>query len=581
MRTESFSRSGWPWKTYIAVLTLGMAVILAHLVYLQVIRGDYYARLSESNHIRVIERPAPRGVILDRAGRVLADSRTVFMVSVVPAEFDPADTGLLGSLLGLEDAEVASAIERASQSSPYIPFAIKTGLTVEEVAGLADNIHRLGGVILDAVPQRRYRMGRAFCHLLGYVGPSQDLAGRGRTVGRAGLEEVFDSQLTGAPGYRREIVDAYGRIVEEFGNPEDRLPVPGDSLRLAADAVLQQLAADRLEQTGHPGAMVVLNWRTGDALCIASEPTFPPNRLNRGISASGWDSLAGSAEKPLLSRAWAASYPPASTFKLVTAAYLLESGLMDADYLPDPCYGSYHLGGTDFGCWTSHGRLEVVDALAYSCNIFFYQAVQLGTVDGLAEFARSMGLGREVTGLLPGERSGLVPDAEELNRRYGPDGWGRGNLLNLAVGQGELLATPLQVAMLAGRIAGGGGMPPVRIVMSADTALAGPMFPDSALAGSTMEILESGMRRAVADPEGTLHGAMGRLPWEVYAKSGTAEVPGEPHSWVMGFVREPRPLAFAVVVENAGTGGGSAARVASEVLAEYLESGARQDEGAR
>jgi len=570
MRTESFSRSGWPWKTYMTVLTLGVAVILARLVYLQVIRGDYYARLSERNHIRVIERPAPRGVILDREGRVLADSRTVFMVSVVPAEFDSADVRLLGRLLDMEPARVEAEVQRARSSSSYIPCAISTGLTVEEVAGLADNIHRLGGVILDAVPQRRYSMGRTLCHLLGHVGPSQEGGGGGRTAGRAGLEAVFDTRLQGTPGYRREIVDAYGRVVEEFGDPGDKLPVPGDSLRLAVDASLQQLAVDRLEVSGRPGAMVVLDWRTGDALCLASWPTFPPNRLSRGITEAGWDSLAGSADNPMLSRAWAACYPPASTFKLVTAAYLLERGLMGPDYLPDPCYGTYRLGGTEFGCWTSHGRLDVVDALAYSCNVFFYQAVQLGSVDGLAEFAGSMGLGRRVTQVLRGERAGLVPDAAELDRMYGSDGWGRGNLLNLGVGQGELLVTPLQMAVLAGRIAGGGTMPPVRVVLSADTAISRPRVPAAGLSDSTMQVLVAGMRRAVTYRDGTLHRAMGDLPWAVYGKSGTAEVPGEPHSWVIGFLREPRPLAFAVVVENAGSGGGAAAGVAAGVLRRYL-----------
>jgi len=573
MRTESFSGSGWPWKTYTAVLALGIAVILARLVYLQVIRGDYYARLSERNHIRVIERPAPRGVILDRKGRVLADNRAVFMVSVVPAEFDSANARLLGSLLHIEPAEVTAEIRRASRTSPYIPCAICTGLAVEEVAGLADNIHRLGGVILDAVPQRRYSMGRTFCHLLGHVGPSQESGGEGRTVGRAGLEEVFDMHLRGTPGYRREIVDAYGRVVEEFGDPGDRLPVPGDSLRLALDASLQQLAVDRLEMSGRPGAMVVLDWRSGDALCLASWPTFPANRLSSGITEAGWDSLAGSADKPMLSRAWAACYPPASTFKLVTAAYLLERGLMEPDYLPDPCYGTYRLGGTEFGCWTSHGRLDVVDALAYSCNVFFYQAVQLGSVDGLAEFAGTMGLGRRVTRVLSGERAGLVPDAAKLDRMYGADGWGRGNLLNLGVGQGELLVTPLQMAALAGRIAGGGSMPSVRVVLSADTVLSRSLVPGTGLSDVTMQALSSGMRRAVTDRNGTLHRAMDDLPWDVYGKTGTAEVPGEPHSWVIGFLREPRPLAFAVVVENAGSGGGVAAEVAADVLRRYLTSG--------
>jgi penicillin-binding protein 2 len=555
------------------LLTLGMAAIVARLVYLQVIRGEYFARLSERNHVRVIDRPAPRGVITDRNGFVLADSRAAFMVSVVPAEFDTSDTGMLAGLLGRRADTLAAELERAGDASPYIPFTVASGLSVEEVAGLADNVHRMGGVILDVVPRRRYTMGPQLCHLLGYVGPAQESADRGRVVGRAGLEEVYDRLLRGEPGYRREIVDAYGRVVEEFGDPGDRMPVPGDSLSLALDAGLQRLAVEELDSLGLPGAVVVLDWSTGEALCLASWPLFPPNRITGGISSAGWDSLTGSADRPLLSRAWAAGYPPASTFKLVTAAYLLEKDLMDPDYLPDPCYGTYRLGGTEFGCWRSHGRLEVVDAIAYSCNIFFYQAAQLGSVDGLAGFASSMGLGGRLTTVLPGERSGFVPSSEDLDRMYGSDGWGTGNLLNLSVGQGELVATPLQVAALAGQIASAGEMPPVRVVLLGDSLIPRPRPASPKLSRQTLEVLEMGMRRAVTDPMGTLHRAMGGLQWDFYGKSGTAEVPGEPHSWVAGYLREPRPVALAVVVEHGGSGGVAAASLAARVLDRWLAGG--------
>lgn len=573
MRTESFSRSGWPWKTYIIVLSLGMAAILARLVYLQVIRGDYFARLSERNHVRVIERPAPRGVITDRNGIVLADSRAAFMVSVVPAEFDSSKTRILASLLRCSADTLAADLERAGVSSPYIPLTVASGLSVEQVAGLANNIHRLGGVILDVVPQRRYAMGRQFCHLLGHVGPAQESSEGGRVVGRAGLEQVYDRLLQGESGYRREIVDAYGRVVEEFGDPDDRMAVPGDSLRLALDARLQRLAVRRLDSLGLPGAVVVLDWSTGEALCLASWPTFSPGRISSGISSQGWDSLTSSPGRPLLSRAWAAGYPPASTFKLVTAAYLLEKDLMAPDYLPDPCYGTYRLGGTDFGCWRSHGRLEAVDAIAYSCNIFFYQAVQLGSVDGLGDFASSMGLGSRLTTVLPGERAGFVPYSDDLDRMYGSDGWGTGNLLNLSVGQGELVATPLQVAAVAGEIASAGEMPPVRVTLPEDSLIPLPDPASPKLSQPTLSVLERGMRRAVTDPSGTLNGAMGDLPWEFYGKSGTAEVPGEPHSWVAGYVREPRPVAVAVIVEHGGSGGGAAATLAAELLQRWLEGG--------
>ncbi|MBD3370248.1 penicillin-binding protein 2 [Candidatus Fermentibacteria bacterium] len=581
MRTESFVGASWPWKVYIALFTLLFAVLAGRLFYLQVVRGEYYHALSDRNHLRIVPRPAPRGVITDRNGVVLADNEAAFMLSAVYSEFDSTRAPLLAGLLGMEETELDSLLEMASVK-PFQPYLLEDGLSVEEVSGVADNLHRMGGVLLDVVPKRRYPQGELLCHLIGYVGYSElESTGHGGLVGRAGLEMVLEDHLSGEPGYRKEVVDALGRVVEEFGGTQTVQPSPGSDLMLTIDARLQRIAESAVRATGCPGAVVVLDYATGEVLCLASLPGYNPNRIVSGLSQSEWQAIVDDRANPLLGRAWAASYPPASTFKVVTAAYLLERGLIDRDYKPDPCYGTYHLGGTDFGCWKAHGRLAVVDALSYSCNIFFYQTIQLGSLDDLAAYCRTLGLGSHTTSVLPGEREGLVPDSKELDRLYGRDGWGLGNLLNVSVGEGELLTTPIQMAMVTGLFASRGGMPPLRIVYRPreleDSLRLEVDRPPAQLSDRTVEVVEEGMRLAVEDPEGTLSDAFSDFAWKFYGKTGTAEVPGEAHAWVVGYLKKPRTIAVALILEHGGGGGTAGAPVAERILTEYLEGEVHED----
>jgi penicillin-binding protein 2 len=581
MRTESFVGASWPWKVYIVLFTILFAVLSGRLFYLQVIRGDYYHALSDRNHLRIVPRPAARGVITDRNGTVLADNEAAFMVSVVYSEFDSTKAPLLAGLVGMRESELDSMLQLASVR-PFQPFLLEDGLTVEEVSGVADNLHRMGGVLLDVFPRRRYPQGSLLCHLLGYVGYSDlESIGHGCLVGRAGLEMVLEDYLSGEPGYRKEVVDALGRVVEEFGGTQTVRPTPGSDLALTIDARLQRIAERVIRSRGRPGAVVAVDYSTGEILCLASVPGYDPNRIVAGLSRPEWQAIVEDEANPLLGRAWAACYPPASTFKIVTAAYLLERDLIDGDYKPDPCYGTYHLGDTDFGCWKAHGRLDVVDALSYSCNIFFYQTVQLGSLDDLAAYCRTLGLGSPTTSILPGEREGLVPDSKELDRLYGRDGWGLGNLLNVSVGEGELLTTPIQMARVTGLFASRGRMPPLRIVYRPreleDSLYRGSEGPEAQISDRTVEVVEEGMRLAVEDPEGTLSHAFSEFSWKFYGKTGTAEVPGEPHAWVVGYLKKPRTIAMAMILEHGGSGGAAGAPVAESILAEYLQGEAHEN----
>ena len=554
----------------ITVLVL-FVILGVRLFYLQVVRGEYYKGLSSQNHIRIITRPAPRGLISDRNGILLADSRPSFIVTAVPSEFDSSNIVQVASLLNISEEALSEILIEAS-SVPHRPVVLREGMSVEDVSSIAENVYRIPGVLIDVAPLRRYHRAEDFCHLIGYVGLDDDPESfRGEITGRTGIELSLNSTLQGSSGLHREVVDAMGRIVEEYRGTESEEPVPGKNVVITIDAELQRTALEELRKTGLPGAVVIMNYKNGDILCAASSPSFDTNMFSSGISQDEWDALLQNQANPLYCRAWTASYPPASTFKIVTAYYLLAEGLIRENTMPAPCYGSLTLGDTEFGCWKAHGRLNVIEALAQSCDVFFYRVSQLGSLNGLAEYARFFGLGSQLTEILTDERSGLVPDSDYLNSAYGPDGWGLGNLLNVSIGQGELLATPLQMAAMTGVIASRGLMPLPRIVLQREVR--DPILPSEIIDDNAFDVVIEGMLQTVVSRDGTLNRVFLDFPWDFWGKTGTAECTGENHAIVTGFMREPMPVTICVFVEHGGHGGSVAGPVARDILLSYFEGG--------
>ena len=558
----------WPFFFFLSVVSILFILLGLKLIHLQVIKGEYYRGLSSQNHIRVIVTPAPRGVISDRNGIILADSKPAFIVSAVPSEFNRTDVAFVEQQLGMIQGELNEILDEAS-AVPHRPVVIREGLDVEKVSSIAENLYRIPGLIIDVAPMRRYHRPEDFCHILGYVGlaDTQD-SFRGEITGRTGLEFRLNETLRGIPGLQREVVDALGRIVEEFRGATSEDPVPGGNVALAVDADLQSIAITELKEAGMPGAAVVINYENGDILCAASVPTFDPNMFSRGITQDEWNAILDNQDNPLFERAWAAAYPPASTYKVITASWLLSEGLISRDYMPNPCYGSLTLGDTEFGCWTSHGRLNVVQALEQSCDVFFYRTVQLGSIDELAEYTACFGMGSRLTDFLTGEKTGLIPDSDYLTRAYGSDGWGLGNLLNISIGQGELLTTPLQLAVVAGIIASRGEMPFPGILLQRETL--DPVLSAGVVTDSAFDIVTEGMYRVVTSRRGTLYNAFSDSSLDFWGKTGTAECPGDDHALVIGFVRDPMPLAICVVIEHGGHGGSVAGPVAETILSSYL-----------
>ncbi|MCK4671109.1 MAG: hypothetical protein KAT47_01115, partial [Candidatus Aegiribacteria sp.] len=304
----------WPFFFSLSVVSILFILLGVKLIYLQVIKGEYYRGLSSQNHIRVIVTPAPRGVISDRNGIILADSKSAFIVSAVPSEFNRTNTALVEQQLGMTEGELNEILDEAS-AVPHRPVVLREGLSVEKVSSIAENLYRIPGVMIDVAPLRRYHRPEDFCHILGYVGlaDTQD-SFRGEITGRTGLELRLNETLRGIPGLQREVVDALGRIVEEFRGTSSEDPVPGGNVSLTVDAELQSIAITELEQTGMPGAAVIIDYENGDILCVASVPTFDPNMFAQGITQDEWNAILDNKDNPLFERAWAATYPPASTF---------------------------------------------------------------------------------------------------------------------------------------------------------------------------------------------------------------------------------------------------------------------------
>ncbi len=558
-----------PFRSVIMFMIFFFLLLVSKLIELQMVKGDYYRELSSKNHIRLIAKPAPRGIIRDRNGVVLADNAPAFTVSLVSVEFDSTNTMLLSDLLKMDIVELNSRLA-AANNTPFRSTEIISGLTVQEAGRVADNLYRLGGVSVDVVPRRRYSFGTSFCHLIGYVGLADSTrVFEGELSGRTGLERILNDRLTGEYGLIREVVDAHGRVVEKF-EEGDIEPSPGENITLTLDSRLQLVSDSLIRATGHQGAVVALNYETGEILVLSSVPGYDTNLFIGGISIKNWEAILNDPGKPLLNRSWATPYPPGSTYKIVSAAWLLEAGIVTENTMPDPCYRTFHFAGSDFRCWGTHGRQNIVGALTQSCDTYFYRTSMLGDMDEMAEFSRGYGMGAPVTDILPGEASGALPTRELLNTVFGQGGWGLGNLMIASIGQGEVLATPIQMAVTAAIIASGGSLPQLS-VLKTDSYNDGNWNPGTS--ENTYRIIRQGMKLAVSSSVGTVHRSMGYLPVQVFAKSGTAENgDNEDHAWVNGYIQEPAPIAFAVIIENGGSGGSVAGPVAAGLIEAILES---------
>ena len=572
----------------IALLVAGAFLLISCcLWYLQVVCGEEYREMGRSNRVRLVRRPAPRGVIYDRRGEILADSRASFDVEVVAGDVeDMGETEeALGRVLGITPAEVRARIA-AGRSYAYLPVTVAGDVSEEAMLAIEERHPGLAGVQVGVCPRRRYFHGGALAHALGYlgaIGPGEfdRLKERGYTrqdlVGKSGIEKECEEYLAGAAGYEGIQVDSRGYLDRILSR---QAPVPGASVHLTVDLKMQLAAEEALD--GEVGAVAALDPETGEVLALASSPGYDPNAFVPPAETEVVRGLMTDPDHPLVNRAIQGAYAPGSTFKPFVALGALKSGAITGD-TRFFCPGVFYLGRHPYKCWLEkgHGAVTVTDALMYSCNVFFYNAGYRAGRDELARTAAAFGFD-EPTGIdLPGERAGLAPTAA-WRERQGIRGWNPGDTVVMGIGQGYLSLTPLRAATAVAALANGGTLlrpylvkrivSPLGETLSAarpEVAREIPLRPED------LALVREGMRRAVNSKYGT--GQKARLKEvEIAGKTGTVQVGPEGrrknHAWFIGYAPADDPrIALAVLLEGRESGGFFAAPAARKIFAAHFD----------
>jgi penicillin-binding protein 2 len=492
-------------------------------------------------------------------------------------KMSPAWLVRVGALVELDSAEVRRRVNFANLTGQSAllrrdaPFAV--------LAGVEETRSELPGIEVQVEPLRHYPYGTLAAHLLGYAGEISGaeldtlaIAGyrSGDLIGRTGVERSYEDFLRGQDGVEYVVVNARGRRVSTLKESGARAPVPGQDLVLTLDLRVQRALEEVMADVPR-GAAVALDPRDGGILALVSRPAFDPNEFSHGLSRARWKELSEGGANPLLDRAIQGVYPPGSTFKIVTMTAALAHGVARAETRLAPCPGGMNYGGRWFACWDhrGHGSLDLVEALQHSCDVYFYQlGLKLG-LTGLEETAKAMGLGARTGVDLPQEARGLIPSTAYYDRRWGAGRWRSGLLLNLAIGQGELLLTPLQLALVAAEAASDGRPLRPHVVERVGSAQAfrpgRPVQPGLPSDPAVWDPVHRAMELVVAS--GT--GGAARVPGvRVAGKTGTAQNPhGQDHALFVCYapVDSPR-VAVAIVVENAGHGGSIAAPRAGAML---------------
>ncbi|MBN4076124.1 penicillin-binding protein 2 [Gemmatimonas aurantiaca] len=573
-------------------IVLALTLILGvGLFRLQAIRHEELFQQSETNRIRVQPIVPRRGSLYDRYGTALVDNRASYSISVVRSEMVEGKTiPQLEKLIGFDSSLIKKRL-RNNREPVYLPAVIKRDVEFEKIAILEEQYEHYPGITYNMDRVRRYTPGLASQCFTGYVGEvssAEEYAGPMKLgargfVGKQGIEKQFDLPLRGREGVRYLEISAKGVVLGDLQDRPADLGSAGADLVLTIDAELQRQAAISFD-TFCCGAIVALDPRNGELLAMVSMPSYDANIFSSVIPIDVWQGIIGDSNKPLLNRPLDGRYPPASPFKLVTAGALLEERIVDRQSRFDPCIGGWTFGRRWFGCWKSagHGKIGVVESIAQSCDTYFYQATLKLGIDRLADYAVRCGLGQRTGIDLPHENGGMVPNTDTLNRMYGKRRWTKGLTLNLAIGQGELLVTPLQMAQLFSGLANEGVVYQPHLLKTIQFPDGSEISPEPEVkftlpfSSQTMEILREGMFRVVHSKDGTAKD-IAVAEYLSGGKTGTAQNPhGENHSWYIGFAPFENPeIVIAVIVENGGHGSTVAAPQVGKLMRFYLK---RQEE---
>ena len=577
-----------------------MTVLAARMYYLQVIESEQYKLLSDKNRIQMRLLSPPRGRVLDRRGIELANNQQNYRVVLIAERTEDVGKTLdaLAKIIQIDSYERAKVLRAVKRRRSFVPVTVAENLSWEDFARVNVFAPDLAGIQPNIGESRAYPFGSTLAHVIGYVGAvsAKDLTGDpllelpGFRVGKSGVERSRETLLRGKAGVSRVEVNAYGRVIRELNRREGQ---PGGEIRLSVDAELQSYTMGLLADES--ASAVVMDVHSGDILTLASTPGFDPQGFNIGLTQQAWADLTTDPRNPLLNKAIAGQYPPGSTFKMIVAMAALDAGMISQDQKVF-CEGHVELGNQRFHCWkrNGHGRVSMVKAIEQSCDIYFYEIAKRVGIDGITETARKFGLG-SATGIeIPAESKGLMPTRAWKLARTG-EAWQQGETLVAGIGQGFVLATPIQLAVMTARIANGGFAVKPRLILreAENPGVPAQKLERLTVGRTSLELVVEGMRRVsnqsagtafrarILDPEMALAGKTGTSQVRRISRAEreirvlrNEELPWEArdHALFVAFapVKAPR-YAISVVVEHGGSGSRAAAPLARDILIKVQE----------
>ncbi|MBC2705917.1 penicillin-binding protein 2 [Desulfobacula sp.] len=576
------------------------AVLFFRLIYLQIIKGEEYRLLSEKNAVRLKSIKPSRGLVFDRNKKLMVDNRPSFNLKIVREDSGDVEETVekVAKLIQVPFQELMDSITRAGKGAFYKSVILKNDISREQLAIVEAHKFDLPGVHIDIEPTRHYMHTKTATHILGYIGQinRKELKSgnypnvrSGDLIGRYGIEKSFEKYLRGKRGGRQIEVDANGRTIKILKTID---PVAGLDLNLTLDLDLQKTAQKLLENK--EGAIVAIDPDNGDILVMASSPSFDQNDFIGGISSKKWKALMTDPGKPMINKAIQAEYPPASTYKIITSFAALEEKHIDVN-TTTYCPGFFKYGNRAYRCWKKqgHGELSIIDALAQSCDVFYYQAGVKTGVDALAQYARGSGLGKKTGIMLENERKGLIPTSIWKKKRYN-ESWQGGETLSVAIGQSYNLVTPLQMAVLMAAVGNGGTLYRPRIVKTIEDSHGKiikkiePQITGGLPASKeTLHIVRTALLKVVQGKRGTARGI--RLKnVEIAGKTGTAQVFSikkdekiktedlkyslRDHAWFVSYAPAQNPvIAISVMIEHGEHGSSTAAPIAGALIKQYTQ----------
>ncbi|MCG2711188.1 MAG: penicillin-binding protein 2 [Candidatus Omnitrophica bacterium] len=555
------------------IIVLIFFILAADVFWMQLIHGPDYVKRSENNRIRLVPEDASRGIIYDRNKIPLVENKLAFDVVAIPQEMDKENKDVLFSRLGkfLDiGAEVLADTFSSNYDSSFSPVMLASNVPRQTAFLIEQEMNQLQGIFIKTSSMRNYIYKEAAAHISGYIGKMREseypeLEKYGYlikdVIGRAGLEKSFDKILRGKPGGMQLEVNSKGSIINVLSY---RPPMPGEDLYTTIDINLQQLI--HKEFNGEKGAACVMDCENGEILALYSGPSFDPNLLIDKKKYNAIGRILKDPDTPLFNRALNV-YPPGSIFKIVTAYAALKNGVIDSKSSFE-CTGEFKLGNSTRNCWmkSGHGRISLREALATSCNVFFWNVGLKMGAKKISSTAREFGLGKMSGIELPGERAGVVP-GPKWKRAELREKWYGGDTANFSIGQGYLLISPLQALKLAGVFASG-GLEVTPHIIKQSLKQNQKRIADS----QYINIIQEGMFDVVHSGTGTGRNAF--IPGaKIFAKTGTAQVGrGDPHAWFMGYALiGKRNICFVVFLEQGGHGGERPAQITRSIISYFKQ----------